>query len=81
MDTVEINELKERLMRSEQMNEASCRMLEQALDEIKRLNTTITHVRNQYEELLRSHAEQSMCSTVPEPQIDPNTGKYFQTRF
>lgn len=81
MDDIEMKEMKERLVRAEQMNESSCRMLEQALDEIKRLNTTISHVRNQYEDLLRSQAEQSMCSTFSESQVNPNTGKYCQTRF
>ncbi len=38
MNDIETKELKERLARAEQMNEASCRMLGQALDEIKRLN-------------------------------------------
>lgn len=81
MDDIEMKEMKERLVHAEQMNEASCHMLEQALDEIKRLNTNLTHVRNQYEVLLRSQAEQSMCSTVSELQVNPNTGKYYQTRF
>ncbi len=78
MDDIEMKELKERLARAEQMNEASCRMLEQALGEIKRLNVTLTQVRNQYEELLRSQVNQNV---VHEAQIDPNTGRYCQTHF
>ena len=81
MDDIATNELKERLARAEQMNEASCRMLEQALNEIKRLNTSLDQVRNQYEELLRSQTNKNIQGAVHEAQIDPNTGRYYQTHF